>query len=192
MVLVDGARLELATSALRTLTGRSLKALSDKQLRLIEGTLCSTRESAENGQKLQGAARRTSTKCGTRLRVPTPELPGSAGGARPMPDRHKRMTGPATSPQPCSWRHVDRKAGEVRLEPGTTKNQARLLWSDKGRVPSGSCYSRFHATCRRVLRKRSSSACVAAAAQIRRAGRRHRRPAAGSPSLGRGSARRAW
>ena len=25
---------------------------------------------------------------------------------------------------PIEWRHVDRKAGEARLEPGTTKNQA--------------------------------------------------------------------
>jgi hypothetical protein len=73
---VDGTRLELVASALRTLTWRNLKTLSHKQLRLIVGPLCSAREPAKNGQKLQGAARRTSTKCGTRLPLPTPELPG--------------------------------------------------------------------------------------------------------------------
>jgi integrase len=81
---------------------------------------------------------------------------------------------------PLEWRHVDRKAGEVRLEPGTTKNQAGRvfpftdtlrallgeLWAEhEGLTKAGTiCPYVFHRNGRRIknLRKSWEDACTAA------------------------------
>jgi integrase len=81
---------------------------------------------------------------------------------------------------PLEWRHVDRQAGEVRLEPGTTKNQAGRvfpftdslrtlvegLWTEHEALrKSGTmCRSVFHRNGRPIkgLRAAWSNACTAA------------------------------
>ena len=81
---------------------------------------------------------------------------------------------------PLEWRHVDRKAEEVRLEPGTTKNQAgrvfpftdtlrtllAALWAEhKAMEKAGTiCRFVFHRNGRRIkgFRKAWANACEAA------------------------------
>jgi integrase len=81
---------------------------------------------------------------------------------------------------PLEWRHVDRKLGEVRLEPGTTKNQAGrvfpytdtlrklldALWAEHEALQKAGtiCPSVFHRNGRRIksLRKSWADACTEA------------------------------
>ena len=74
---MDGRGLEPLTSALRTHAANGVNRNSRKELRSAVWPVCSVREHAENRRVLQGAAQRTSTKCGTRN---MPRL--TAGGCR--------------------------------------------------------------------------------------------------------------
>ena len=64
--LVDGRRLELPTSALRTRSANPAKLVSGEGLSPRGRGVCSAQETAELRGFLHSVARRTSTKCVTR------------------------------------------------------------------------------------------------------------------------------
>jgi integrase len=106
---------------------------------------------------------------------------GAAGGAQAR-GQFAYVTGWRVQSEilPLEWRHVDRTAGEARLEPGTTKNQAgrvfpftdalraltEALWTEHEALQKQGtiCPYVFHRRGRRIksLRKAWADACIAA------------------------------